>query len=233
MKEIRSLPRAFVVIEDAQNVSNFDIPDAEFKKIHNVLRLRTGDKLAFLPNDGTLLVCELEGRRAKVLDRLPLDTDAKMRLTLAVAYLKSDGLDEVIRMGAELGVAEFILFPTDRTVVKWEGPKLQDRLRRWNAIAQEACEVALRSRLPVIRVEKGLAAVLEDPAAYVLSEANGLPRDLSAISNLDTLTLVSGPEGGWSPREFQLIGDRGISMGPRILRATTAPVGAAAALLCR
>lgn len=232
MKEIRSLPRAFVVIEDVANVTSFEIPDAEFKKIHNVLRLRSGDKLAFLPNDGSLLVCQLDGRRATILERHPLETEPECKVSLAVAFLKGDGLDEIIRMGSEMGVQEFILFPSDRVVVRWEGPKLQDRLRRWNALAQEACEVAMRSRLPQIGLAKGLAEVLSDPSAYVLSEADGLQAGLYSVKKLERVTLVSGPEGGWSPREFQLIGDRAISLGPRILRATTAPVAAAAALLC-
>ena len=45
------------------------------------------------------------------------------------------------------------------------------------------------------------------------------------------MTVVIGPEGGWAPREVALIGDRGGTLGPRVLRVDHAGLAAAAILL--
>lgn len=218
---LRSLPRFFVPGCSAVPGETFEVPDQEYRKLHQVLRLSSGDEVAILPNDGTVLRGTLKGRTVLVSESHVLATETPHRLTLALGMPRPEKLEESVRMATELGAQRFVVFPAARTVVKWDESKWSAKLDRLRVIAQEACEVAFRSRLPEIARAKSLDEVLRDwPEAVVLSETEGLPRCLTPIS-ADT-TLVIGPEGGWAPQEVALIGNRAVTLGPRVLRVDTA-----------
>ncbi|MHB8637856.1 MAG: RsmE family RNA methyltransferase [Fimbriimonadaceae bacterium] len=208
----------------------FELPTEELAKFRKVLRLATGDTIAVLPNDGSLITCRLDGRRAVPLEVFYPDTEAKLTVTVAQALPKGDKLDEIIRGCTEIGVAAFVLFHSERTVVRWDEDKLAARVKRLGAIARESAEVSFRVRLPEITVAADLAEVLtlaED--AVVLSESEGVSNRLRAKAG--SITIVVGPEGGWSPRELVLIGKRGVTLGPRVLRVDHAAAAASAILL--
>lgn len=225
---LRSLPRAFVEGVGEQLPGTLELPAEENHKFRKVLRLAVGAQVAILPGDGRLIRCRLEQTGARPLEVLWPDTEAKRALTIALGIPKPDKLDESVRVAAELGVSEMWFFPADRTVVRWDEQKRAQRLRRLNHIAREACEVCFRVRLPRLRFETSLEAVLAArPDAQVLSEVEAVVRTLDFEG--DDATLVIGPEGGWSPQEVARIGDRAVTLGPRVLRVDTA-VAAACAL---
>ncbi|MCX7799820.1 MAG: 16S rRNA (uracil(1498)-N(3))-methyltransferase [Fimbriimonadales bacterium] len=210
----------------------FELPPEELEKLRKVLRLQSGAEIAVLPGDGSLLRCRLEGRQAVPLAVEHPATEPLHHLTLAQALPKPDKLDAVIRMGTEVGVSEFVVFPAERSLARWEGQKVEDRLRRLRTIAREACEQCYRTRVPKVRWAPGLREVLELlPNAIVLSEVEGVSRPLP----LDPLpeAIVIGPEGGWAPREVVWIADRAATLGPRVLRVDTAAVAAASLILLR
>lgn len=227
---IRSLPRVF--LPDLETASEFfDLPKEEVDKFRKVLRLEEGSHIAILPNDGTLIRCEFRAKKAWPLEIVTPKTESKIRLTLAQALPKGDRLETVLRMGTELGIVRFVLFAAERSVVRWDAAKLNDRRRRFEAIVREAAEQSYRSRLPAIEFLGGLAEVLETwPTAMVLSELESVSKMLP--THIEEATLVVGPEGGWAPREIALIGQRGITLGPLVLRTDTAGIAAAAAILC-
>ena len=122
------------------------------------------------------------------------------------------------------------LIVTGVTVVRWDEKKTLDRVNRLQTIAREAAEVSFRTRLPEFAVTSGLAAVLRmEPDAVVLSEVEGISPRLVRTST--AMTIVVGPEGGWSKLELRLIASRGITLGPRVLRVDHAGPAAAAILL--
>jgi 16S rRNA (uracil1498-N3)-methyltransferase len=228
MTPIRSLPRVFV--PGANSAGEFELPNEEVDKLRKVLRLSSGAELAVLPNDGTIIRCELKGHSAVPKEVYFPNTESSRRLEIAQALPKGDKIDEIIRSCTEIGVAHFILFPSDRTVVRWDEKKTADRVRRLQIIAREAAEVSYRTILPTFEVQPDLASVLRKrPDASVLSEVEGLNRGLR--SGEPPETIVVGPEGGWSSAEIALIGDRGLTLGPRVLRVDHAAAAAAAILL--
>lgn len=228
LSDLRGLPRSFVVGVTAD--APFELPSDELNKIRRVLRLGTGDRIAVLPNDGSLLVCRLVGRQAVPIQIVQPGTEAAMRLRVAQALPKGDKLDEIIRACTEIGVAEFLLFPSDRSVVRWDGEKFAARVRRLEAIAREACEVSFRTRLPIFSTAESLTSVLGSYSdSVVLSEVEGITHRWVPVGQEPT--IVVGPEGGWSARELALIGGRGVTLGPRVLRVDHAAAAAAAILL--
>lgn len=225
---LRSLPRVFV--PGAAPDGPIELPPDEVDKLRKVLRLPEGSQIAVLPNDGTIVRCEFRARQACPLAVERPDTEARRQLTIAQALPKADKLDIIVRQCTEIGVARFLLFAAERSVVQWDANKLRDKQRRLEAIAREAAEQCYRTVLPTIAFAASLAAVLkQEPEAVVLSEAEGVARRFKPSG--DRLTLVIGPEGGWAPRELALIGERGVTLGPRVLRVDTASAAAAALAL--
>lgn len=205
------------------------MPEADWHKMRHVLRLGAGDQVAILPNDGRLLRCELDRTGAVVLEECTPRTEPDTRLTLWQALSRPEAIESVVRMGTEIGVARFVLFPSDRSVVRWDATKLEGRIARLRTIAREAAEVSFRLRLPEVESAGGLVDV--PPDAWVLSEVEAVGKQLLNVPREDSMTLVVGPEGGWSPAESTRIGERAVTLGPRVLRVDTAACAAAALVL--
>lgn len=227
---LRSLPRVFV--PGASPEGPIALPPEEVDKLRKVLRLRPGDPIAVLPDDGTLIRCDFIEREAHPVAVERVETESARWVTLVQALPKGDRMDDIVRSCTELGVARFVLFHAERSVVRWEGKKLDDRIRRLRVIAREACEQCYRTRLPVVETVRDLrAALTRFPEAVVFSESESA----SPVGKLpkSEVALVVGPEGGWAPRELALIGDRGRTLGPRVLRVDTAAIAVCAWALLR
>lgn len=237
MRELRSLPRVFLPGGDMS--APFELPRQEADKLHKVLRMKSGDPFAALPDDGSLWICRLEGRNGFPTEQVWPKTETEVELTLLQALPKPDRLETVLRMGTELGVARFVVFPSERSVVRWEPGKLDAKLHRLHTIIREAAEQSFRSRLPKLDTTPSLAECLKRyPEAIVLSEREDISASLydAALARFTrgdrSLSLMIGPEGGWAPRELEAIGDRGVTLGPLVLRTDTAgPASAAIVLL--
>ena len=228
MLNLRALPRVF--IPEASADGPIEIPKDELNKLRKVLRLSPGAEIAILPNDGTLIQCRLEATHATPIAVFAPQTEPEFKITLAQALPKGDKMDEIVRACTEIGVSHFLLFPSDRTVVKWDEKKTLDRVARLQAIAREAAEVCFRTHIPTFEVAANLKDVLKrNPNAVVLSEVEGIHSGLQKQGN--SMTIVVGPEGGWSKPELKLIGERGVTLGPRVLRVDHAGPASAALLL--
>jgi len=115
------------------------------------------------------------------------------------------------------------------------------RAERWRRIAHESCQQARRLGPPEINgpVPLGVALTLDTGLRYFLDEQPGAPPLLAAIPPpperraTEPLTLLTGPEGGWTDAERAAAIAAGwapVSLGPLILRAETAAIAAAALL---
>ncbi|MDT3681849.1 MAG: RsmE family RNA methyltransferase [Truepera sp.] len=158
-----------------------------------------------------------------------------LTVTVAVALLKGDKLAGVVRQCTELGADRFVLLQTRHADVTSLSVAKRQRLQH---VAAEAARQSERARVPSIegpvqlgRLEwEGVAIVADPRAPLALSAALGTP------GARERLTLVTGPEGGLAASEVMELVDRGAvaaSLGPRILRAETAPVALAAVALLR
>ena len=162
----------------------------------------------------------------------PSAVEASLKVTLAVALLKGDKLTEVVRRGTELGVADFKLFTSLRCDVRELSANKLERLRR---VAQEAAKQSGRSVVPPVaepvklgQLELGPFSIVADPYA------DATLRDRLSAHAPNSVSVITGPEGGLDPAEVAALMDRGaypVRLGARILRAETAPVALAAALL--
>lgn len=223
-----TLHRFFVEPGDARG-DRFPLPRTIERQVRAVLRLGDGDRIVLLTGDGTEAICRLTAGGTCVLEqRRSAAAEPGHRLTVVQALLKGDALEEVVRHGTEVGVAEFRLAVTERCVARELSPRKLERLR---AIAREAAEQSERGLVPTVEGPVVLGDVLTPPAVLLYERAASDPR----LGELDPpATILIGPEGGFSPAEVARARESGVAiagLGPRILRSrTVAPVAAALVL---
>ena len=122
-------------------------------------------------------------------------------------------------------------------MLKLKGERADKKLAHWQGVAVAAAEQCGRNRVPVVHPAATLADWLAHPTApgqrCVLSLAPGTRALSDAAAGSDPLVVLSGPEGGLSPSEEALALGAGfipVTLGPRVLRAETAPLAVLAAL---
>jgi 16S rRNA (uracil1498-N3)-methyltransferase len=203
------------------------LPPAEVRHLQ-VLRLRPGETLRVFDGQGgeaTATLSALDELSATLTLGEVLENVAEtpQPVTLAIALLKGDKLSDVVRAGTELGVTTFQLLTTRHADVPEIGDAKLTRLRR---VALEASKQSRRAVTPEVRAPvplktyapDGLGVYAHPGAAYTLPGLLDWQRPL---------TLLSGPEGGLSAAEVAGLDERGfigVTLGPRILRAETAPL---------
>ncbi|GAB4424978.1 MAG: 16S rRNA (uracil(1498)-N(3))-methyltransferase [Chloroflexi bacterium OHK40] len=236
--------RRFFVPPQILRDDQLQIDDAGIvHQISRVLRLRPGDQVLLLDGEGTACVVELvEVARAevrgRVLRREPSGGEPRLEVSLYLALTRHERFEWSLQKAVELGARRLIpvqfarSLPADRADAR--------RLERWRRIAREAAEQACRGRLPEVAEPCSFARACEQaalaPRALVLweREAPALRDILRGHPAVPHIALLSGPEGGITPEELTAARAHGImptSLGPRILRAETAPIAAIAAIL--
>ena len=147
------------------------------------------------------------------------------RITIAIANLPAPALELVLSRCTEAGAAAFVVFHADRSVGRGE------KVARWTAICREAAMLATRLRVPEVSIAASTDAVvkaLEHPVML----ARDAPTRLADLDGPRDMTLMIGPEGGWTERERALVSNAA-SLGRRNLRADTAALVALAVALAQ
>ncbi|MDR0921276.1 MAG: 16S rRNA (uracil(1498)-N(3))-methyltransferase [Lactobacillales bacterium] len=219
------------------------VADENVHHMKNVMRMEAGNVAYLVFQNGVSMLAEV----AEVLDdRLvykAVQFEESMRelpsdITIATGFPKGDKLELIVQKGTELGAHEFKAFPAKWSVVKWDGKKLAKKQERLTKIAQEAAEQSHRTHAPEVELltsEKQLVELFESYdtvlVAYEESAKEGERANL-AKTFLHTqagnkILAIFGPEGGFAPEEieeFQAQGALLVGLGPRIMRAETAPL---------
>ena len=216
--------------------------DEQQRYLGKVLRLREGDSVeVVVAGQGRALTGRLEPARKHALallvtDERPLPPPARPALGLAVGLIKQPRLEAVVRMATELGVARLALLACERAVVDWSEGGRESRLAE---IAVSACQQSGNPYPPVIEPPVPVAAFVETErrrATLVIAVAAGG----SALSDLsvprEDLTLMTGPEGDFTPAERAAAEDAGaypLTLSGHVLRAESASLVLAALFLDR
>ncbi|AYQ27789.1 MULTISPECIES: 16S rRNA (uracil(1498)-N(3))-methyltransferase [unclassified Polaromonas] len=213
-----------------------------------VLRMQPGDALTLFNGQGDGRPGS-EGEFAATVERMGRsDVDvmvgaytatareARRAVHLAVGMPANERMDWLIEKAAELGVASIQPLMSERSVLRIKGERADKKIAHWRGVAIAACEQCGRSRVPVIHD----AATLADWLKGAGKGAAGGPRLLLSLQDgtrplaqavaaagSGELTFLSGPEGGLGPAEEAAAiagGFAPVTLGPRVLRAETAPL---------
>jgi 16S rRNA (uracil1498-N3)-methyltransferase len=204
-----------------------------------VLRLQPGRAITLFDGQGGEWQAEVlaMGRsevRVHLQTQQPVQRELSHAVTLALAMPANDRMDALVEKATELGVHAIQPLMSERSVLRLNAERAEKKVAHWRGVAIAACEQSGRTQVPEIAPVQTLAAWLAAlPAAeagqrrWLLSPTAAQPlARLAAMAATRTLVL-SGPEGGLSPAEEQAAVSRGFlaaQLGPRILRADTAPV---------
>ncbi len=210
-----------------------------------VLRLQPGDTLTLFDGRGgefgaTVTRMGRSDVDVQVGARLDAEREAGIAVHLAVGMPANDRMDWLVEKATELGVASIQPLQTAHGVLRLAGERAQKKQDHWQAVAVAACEQCGRNRVPPVHPVRDLGAWLDGlgddaPAArHVLGFGDAAQPLGGAAPAGGSALFLSGPEGGLNPQEEARARARGFmltTLGPRILRAETAPLAALMHLL--
>ncbi len=220
--------------------SVIELPQDEAAHLVRVLRLSAGDRIRVFNGRGDEWVATVdEAGKRRVRARLDEPSapasEARVAITLAVSVLKGDKMDAIVRDAVMMGVTALWPMLTARTEVARAAIERSDRVARWQRIAVSSAKQCGRAVVPAVRSAVPFDDVLHETPCVMLVEPSagvaGCPlRDVPAM---DGVTLLTGPEGGWTQEEVTKAVDSGarvVTLGPRTLRADAVPIVALTAL---
>lgn len=209
-----------------------------------VLRMQPGDALTLFNGEGGEYAAVVEQMgRSDVLARIEAhsatEREPPRAVHLAVGMPANDRMDWLVEKAAELGAAGIQPLVCERSVLRLAGERAEKKRQHWQAVAVAACEQCGGNRVPRVHAVLSLADWLAQARTaaqgvrVLLSPGGSAPALRQAAAGDAPAWLLSGPEGGFSPAEEELAqaaGFRPAHLGPRVLRADTAPIAALAVL---
>ena len=229
-------------LKPGQRVS---LPDAAAQHLR-VMRVREGEACVLFNGDGQDYAGQVLSltKREVVVEvgaGAPVDNESPLRITLVQGIARGEKMDLILQKATELGVAAIVPVDAERTEVKLEGERLAKRVTHWRSVIVAGCEQSGRASVPELGAAEALMA-----AAQRLANADAVrvildPQGDLSLASMEPPTsghviIAIGPEGGWSPRDREVLraaGFAGLKLGPRVLRTETAGLAAIAALQAR
>jgi 16S rRNA (uracil1498-N3)-methyltransferase len=221
------------------------LPESAAAHLVRVLRAGIGDRCTLFNGDGHDYPARIvaAGKREVLvaIDAVAVvENESPLRIVLVQALARGEKMDLILQKATELGVAGFIPVASERSEVRLDADRVDKRVGHWRNVVGAACEQCGRAVVPSVTAPMPLAAATQTLAP----ESRRLlldPEATRAVGQLDlgsdrTIVLAIGPEGGWAPRDRDVLraaGFNGIRLGPRILRTETAGLAAIAALQSR
>jgi len=225
--------------------SEIDLPAGAARHVQ-VLRMQPGDTITLFEGaqDGlggewqaTILRMGRSDVQVRVDAHVPTDRENQRPVHLLAGITANERMDWLVEKATELGVTSITPLLAERSVLKLKGERGDKKRAHWQAVAVAACEQCGRNRVPVIREAVTLAQWVQQHAQgdgglrAVLSLAEGTQPLQQALGDTTSqpVFFLSGPEGGLTANEETLARAQGftpVTLGPRILRAETAPLAA-------
>ena len=229
------MPPRFFIDRPLQAGENLALPAGAARHVQ-VLRLQPGAAITLFNGDGAeWLASVTQMGRSDVVVRVgvctPVERELALPITLALGVPANERMDGLIEKATELGVARVQPLMCERSVLRLAGERAQKKLAHWQAVAVAACEQSGRARVPQIEpllsLTEWLASLpaVADGARWMLSLRDAQP--LHRLAAPLSLVSLSGPEGGLTDAEEKAAaaaGFQAVSLGPRVLRADTAPL---------
>ena len=227
------------------------LPDEEAQHLTRVLRLKAGDAVRVFNGRGDEFdaVIEQTGKSSssvRIGARRTAAAEPRVAVTLAQAVLKGDKMDDVVRDAVMMGAAAIQPLITTRAEITRAALERGNRRERWQRIAVSSAKQCNRAVVPAILPPCEFADLpkaltdLQLPSPALMLVEPGASAEAVPLGEIDAtppreVTLLVGPEGGWTAEEVQRGGDfcRLVSVGGRTLRADAMAIVAVAALFTR
>jgi 16S rRNA (uracil1498-N3)-methyltransferase len=214
--------------------SEFTLPPGATRHAQ-VRRVQPGETLVLFDGQGsdwraTVLSVSRSAVQVRVGEPLPVARELPLTVTLAVVMPANERMDALVEKATELGVAAIQPLQATRSVLRLSGERAERKRAHWQAIAEAACEQCGRARVPVVAPVRDLETWLPQspPGMRLLLSLADDARPLADVAaSAPSVITLSGPEGGLTPDEDAAARAAGfvpVALGPRVLRADTAPL---------
>jgi 16S rRNA (uracil1498-N3)-methyltransferase len=228
----------FYTTPDAIGAGELEIAGAEFNHLSHVMRKQVGDRVMVVDGCGHAYeakISELSGHTARctIMVSHKRIHEPSIHLTIAAALLKNPSrFDYLVEKSVELGVQNIVPLLTRRTIPG------HGKRERWQKIALGAMKQSQRSVLPGVSEPQPFSEFLRSVSAesllLIAHESITGPSLRAMITGHSFVIVCIGPEGGFTDEEIAAATEARfvpVSLGERRLRAETAAVVAAAAIL--
>ncbi|MCF6514965.1 16S rRNA (uracil(1498)-N(3))-methyltransferase [Lactobacillus sp. S2-2] len=223
-----------IKIDEIISIDSKDIKNHWLK----VLRAEEGDQAEFVSNNQDVYVGELvstENAEIKIIKKIHNKVELPVEVSIACGIPKNGKAELIVQKATELGAKEIIFVDTDWSIGKWK-QKADKKIERLQKIAQGAAEQSHRNIIPKVLYYSSINYLIDYPADIKLiayeesakeNETSNLVKNLNQLHNKNKILGLFGPEGGISPNEIKKLSENDFQLaglGPRILRAETAPL---------
>jgi 16S rRNA (uracil1498-N3)-methyltransferase len=218
--------------QDLRSGEDFCLSKATAHHLIHVLRLAVGSEFLLFNGRGGEFKAKINSLQkdsvaVQIGEFKDIDRESPLQINLMQALIRPEKMDYVLQKATELGVMHITPLITERAVLQLSPERWKKRLAHWHGIVINACEQSGRTRIPTIASPIPFAAGICDLATdiRVILVPQVPPSPLQLTKANTHVTLLVGPEGGWSTTEINFAVQQGympIRLGPRILRAETA-----------
>jgi len=247
------IPRIYISQPLSEHTA-IELDKAAMHHLVTVMRMKVGRQIILfnnLPVDGrygefTATLASVDKKHARIDIGIftPLNVESPLKVHLGACLIKTDRMDWLLQKATELGVSEITPLFSEYTDVKIPADRTEKKMEHWRKIIINACEQSGRVVLPILHTPVALNSWVKTSSnvsqKFVL-HPYALPNEDNATvsvidrkaASLEEIALLVGPEGGLTEQEASFAMDNHFSrmaLGPRILRAETAPLAALAIL---
>lgn len=214
------------------------LDSAASRHLLTVLRLKVGDSIEVFNGQGGSYSATLKNviKKSAVIQIeqfSPIERESPVLIHLGQAISRGEKMDFTIQKSVELGVNQITPLISERCGVHLKGERIEHRVGHWQKIAISASEQSGRCRAPAVNYPQSFADFLMGATGLkLISSLSEQPIALSQLpEEASSVTLLIGPEGGFSTKEVDQAINSGFypwSLGPRVLRTETAAMVAIA-----
>lgn len=233
------MPRFFIdkeqIGEKSDGKKTVIIMGADALHITKSLRMKEGEEITVCDKEGTEYLTSVEKTGETVF--LSVNGERKCLseppyfATVYQALVKGDKFDTVVQKAVECGAVRIVPFISERCIVRCDKKDAEKKIARWQRIAEEAAKQCGRGIIPEISPLMTFKEAVTDAAkadipvfCYEGENEKSLPEVFMSEKH-ETVSVMIGSEGGFSPSEVLAASDAGMistGLGKRILRTETA-----------
>ncbi|GEO46295.1 RsmE family RNA methyltransferase [Companilactobacillus kimchii] len=229
-------------VKETIGQDKFVIDDIEsYKHIVKVLRHKVGDVVYLVDNTESLFaatIVAVDNDNSNLTVKVKKDdrptTELPIGVTIACSLSKKDKVEWITQKATELGSKKIIFFNSKYSIMHWKSNVVEKKLVRLQEIAKNAAQQSKRRVIPeVVYLDKLDKLVdMKEDTNLIAYEESAKQGEISLLAQTlqkepKSIMCTFGPEGGFASDEVDFLNQQGflsVGLGPRIMRAETAPM---------
>lgn len=215
-------------------LKNIQLSKEQHNQCKKVLRMRKDDQVRLVDSSGIGGIYSFRDDTLTSLEFIEslVFSEKKVNITIIAALIRTERLEWMIQKCCELGADKIVLFTAEHGVVRGFKEKTERKMERFNLIAKEASEQSYRQFPTTVEGVITLDSLSEYKSSLNLyADVKKDAHIFKLLKEHDSVSIVIGPEGGFSESERVLMSSKDfsvVSLGNQVLRAETASMCACA-----